>query len=364
MSDSMRDDLNAALDEAAEKDETQNYDETAQEILSDEPTDETTTDETQDAESPTDTDGTETEKVDGSVAPTDSKTGETSESADKTDGVSPLSGDSIKAPVNWGPKEREAWSKVPRNLQENIVKREKEVNTLMQTTAEARKTHEQMGQLTNQYGLALSDFGNNATEAASNLFSTVASLKMGSPMQKAQIVADMINTFGVDINTLDSAIVGAAPTQQSQQNSDLERMLSERMAPFEAQMGQQKAYEAQQATQRQDTANSEVVAFQQNAEFLNDVRHDMADMIDMAAKRGVDMTLEDAYSKACAINPQISAVMAERAQRATLTGSNDSMTAKRNAASSVSGNRTGVGSVGNMSMHDTISAAWDNAGKI
>ena len=361
MSESMRDDLNAALDEAAEKDETQNYDETAQEILSDEPTDETPTDEAQGTESTTDDTTTETESAAGDT--TDAATGDADTSTDV--GSEKLTGDSIKAPVNWGPKERESWSKVPRNLQENIMRREKEVNTLMQTTAEARKTHDQMGQLTSQYGMALSDFGSNATEAASNLFSTVASLKMGSPMQKAQIVADMISTFGVDINTLDSAIVGAAPTQEAQQNNDFERMLSERMAPFEAQMGQQKAYAQQQATQRQDSANTEVANFQQNAEFLNDVRHDMADMIDMASKRGIDMSLEDAYKKACAVHPQISGVMAERAQRASLTGSSNSMSAKRNAASSVTGQRVGGGAgAGNMSMHDTISQAWDNAGKI
>ena len=130
-------------------------------------------------------------------------------------------------------------------------------------------------------------------------------------------------------------------------------------------MGQQKAYQQQQATQRTETANSEVAAFSQKAEFLGDVRNDMADLIEMAANRGYSMSMKEAYGKACALSPQITAVLAERSKRDALTGNKTTMESKRIAAYSLNGQRIGTNS-GNssMSMHDTIAAAWDNQNRI
>ena len=358
---SMRDDLNAALDGA----DDENFDETPQEVISDE----------LESESSLDTEGTDTPE-ESAITSDDGATPE-SEPAPETEAAAPtdeaatadtpaVSGDSVKAPVGWGPKEREDWSKIPRHLQDKVVSREKELNTMLQTTADARKTHEDFGQLANKYGAVLSGvMGNNPMETTANLFDTVANLRMGTPIQKAQIVADLISNFGVDINTLDSAIVGQAPPQEMQQQNQFEQQLNERMAPFEAMLGQQNAYQEQQAQQRQEQANNEVRDFGQNAEFLADVRHDMADMIELAAARGQQMSVQQAYDKACAINPQISSVLQERQQHAQLTSSNNSMAAKRQAASSVNGTRGGTGGGGgSMSIRDTIAASWDNQNSI
>jgi hypothetical protein len=356
---SMRDDLNAALDGA----DDENFDETPQEVISDELESESSLD-TESIDTPEES----TLSLDDGAAP---ESADTPEAATPTDeavaaDTSAVSGDSLKAPVGWGPKEREDWSKIPRHLQDKVMGREKELNTMLQTTADARKTHEDFGQLANKYGAVLSGvMGNNPMETTANLFDTVANLRMGTPIQKAQIVADLISNFGVDINTLDSAIVGQAPPAEMQQNNQFEQQLNERMAPFEAMMGQQNAYQEQQAQQRQEQANTEVRDFGQTAEFLGDVRHDMADMIEMAAKRGQQMSVQQAYDKACAINPQISSVIQERQKHAQLTGSNNSMAAKRQAASSVNGTRGGTGGGGeNMTMRDTLSASWDTQNSI
>ena len=363
----MREALNAALDAAAEDDETQNFEETPQEVESVETEIEASSEEaTASAEG---SEGTPA-GLDAASAEADKEPGDAEASASKSEskpltndaGKELAPGDSIKAPVNWGPKEREDWSKIPRHLQEKVMAREKDMSNMMQSTADARRTHKEFGGLVQQYGSALSGvMGDTPMETVSNLFSTVANLRMGTPIQKAQIVADLIQNFGVDINTLDSAIVGAAPSAQQSQNSQVEQMVNERLAPFEQMMGQQNAYQQQQADQRQQSANAEVQEFGANAEFLSDVRYDMADLIDMASQRGQNISMQEAYDKACAINPQISAVLAERAQRASLTGGNNTMASKRAAASSINGQKVGNGgSSGNMSIHDTIAAAWDS----
>lgn len=353
----MREDLDAALDAAAEQDETVSFEETPQEVVLDA------------AEEPAEAQASEEE---GSTEPRTDATEPTSEvpAPDATAGPEELegakSGDSIKAPIDWSPKEREDWSKIPRHLQEKVMSREKDMSNMLNQTADARRTHDQFGQLVNQYGSVLSGVaGNTPMETVGNLFSTVANLRMGSPIQKAQVIADLIKDFGVDINTLDSAIVGEAPPAHIQQNSEVERLLAERLAPFEQMMGQQNAYQQQQHQQKQQAANAEVHNFAQNAEFLADVRMDMADLIDMSSKQGRELTMQQAYDKACTLNPQIQAVLAQRAQQAQLTAGSNTMAGKRAAAASVHGHRGGAGGGnGPASMRDTIAAAWDGAGKI
>jgi hypothetical protein len=364
----MRESLNAALDSVAEEDETQNYDETPQVIDAAEETAEAETSEEEGSVSADIKSASETADDSGEAKP-DGTSGDIDSGTDDVALKSEAgSGDSIKAPMDWGPQEREQWSKIPRNLQEKVMDREKELNSLMQSTVDARKTHSEFEQLSNRYGSVMSSIaGNTPMDRVSSLFDTVSNLRTGSNIQKAQIIADMISSFDVDINTLDSAIVGAAPSQQNQQQSDIERMISDRFAPFEQQLGQQNAYKQQQETQQQEAAVSEVQKFAETAEgeFLQDVRYDMADLIDMANARGQYPTLKEAYDKACILNPEIQATLKAREQTARLTGGRDTMANKRAAASSIVGNKGGVGGGSNsLSMRDTISDAWDSGNKI
>jgi hypothetical protein len=359
----MREDLNAAMDATSEEDESQNFEETAQEVLLD-GTETDTTETEQNVEEGDQATGEPETTANKPDADIKAETADTSGAAPEAEGETPH-GDSIKAPVDWGPKDREAWSSIPRHLQEKVAAREKELNTVLQSTVEARRTHQEFSHLATQYGSVLSGMAGSPLEAAGMMFKTAANLRMGTPIQKAQIIADMISDFGIDINTLDSAIVGEAPPAHQQESARIDQLVAERMAPFEQMMGQQNAYANQQKQQSQDSANNEVADFAKNAEFLADVRMDMADLIDMASKRGYNMPMQEAYEKACSFKPEIQSVLDERKKRSDLLSSNNSIANKRIAASSVNGQQIGNGGGnGALSMRDTIAAAWDGQGKV
>ena len=336
---SMRDDLNAALDA-----EGGDYEETVQEVLGEEtePSEPSETEEQPEAESTPDPIQTEAESA-PEVEEADNK--------------------SVKAPIDWSPKEREDWSKIPRHLQDKIKQRENDTANLMNETAQARQTHGQFQQLASTYGAALSGVaGNTPMEAVENLFSTVANLRMGSPIQKAQIISDLVSDYGVDIHALDAALTGTMPAQDS--NAHLESMIDQRMAPVNQFLQSQQQSVASQQQQIVQAAQQEVGQFSQNAEFFQDVRNDMADLVEMASSRGVHMSMDDAYNKACSLNPQIQGVLAERAKHQQLTGSRNSMESKRRASSSLSGGRIGNdGSSGGMSMRQQIANAWEGQGE-
>ena len=138
-------------------------------------------------------------------------------------------------------------------------------------------------------------------------------------------------------------------------------MIDQKMAPFNQYIAQQQQAQQQYQYQQQQQAHSTVAQFGQNAEFLNDVRMDMADLIDMATARGQTMTIEEAYQKACAIHPEVSKIIKQREEQARIMGTQNLTQQKQNAASaSLTGKQSGDGAPnGEMSLYDTIKAAWD-----
>lgn len=271
--------------------------------------------------------------------------------------------DSIKAPLDWSPKQRESWSKVPRAIQDKVIAREQEMAQAMQGTAEARKTHDHLARLGQSFAPVIGAEGfNSPMEAVEGFFNTVAELRMGSPAQKATKIAQLIQHYGVDIQALDSVLVGQAP--KSSPNAEMEQLIDQRMAPINQVMQQLGTMQQNKQQATQQNANASVQAFGEKAEFLNDVRMDMADLIDMAAKQGRELTLEQAYDRACALNPEVSQILETRKKEERILGSSNSIAAKRNAASGLNGRMTGgTGAPSSQSLRDTISNAWDEAGQ-
>jgi hypothetical protein len=60
--------------------------------------------------------------------------------------------------------------------------------------------------------------------------------------------------------------------------------------------------------------------------------------------------MQQAYQKACALNPQVSQVLQERAQKQKLLGTQNTLNEKRAASASLSSNRGGSGGVNGRGM--------------
>jgi hypothetical protein len=79
-------------------------------------------------------------------------------------------------------------------------------------------------------------------------------------------------------------------------------------------------------------------------EFFDDVRMVMADFLDMAASRNQQMSLQEAYDRACALNPEIAQIMAHRRTSQGVRSNQRKIAQKAAAASSVTGRRVASGS--------------------
>lgn len=268
-----------------------------------------------------------------------------------------------KAPASWSPQNRESWSKLPDNVKAQVAKRELEVNKVMQDSATARKAAAHLNQVMAPYqqGLIAAGYSDPFT-AINAVMQAESSLRVGNAQQKASAVANLIHQYGVDIGQLDSILAGSPQNHQASPNADIESIIDQRMQPFNDFVQQQQVEQQYVQEQGRITADNEVYNFSDNKEFINDVRMDMADLLDMASQRGQTMTLDQAYAKACAIHPEISKVIDQRQEQQRVMGTQKMTAAKKNAASaSLTGSQGGVGG-GNseLSLYDTIKAAWDD----
>jgi hypothetical protein len=264
------------------------------------------------------------------------------------------------APLDTPPKglsleAREAWKDTPDAVRKEIAKREADFERGIVKYAQNAKRAEAMDQALAPFQQYMAMNG-GPQQAIGTLLQTGALLQMGNPTQKAQLVANMINQFGVDIKTLDSLLVGEQP--KAGPEAQIEQLLEQRLAPLQQQLQTYQQREQQMQQQSQQKVMTELEQFAASNEFYDDVKMEMADLLDMAANRGRPMTLQEAYDIACTTHPQVNRVKQARQQQSTAQE-------KRRAASSVRGTpgSDGAGMQGG-SIRDVLAEAWDNAGRM
>lgn len=184
---------------------------------------------------------------------------------------------------------REDWEKIPESTRQYILKREGEAARLMSETASARKTHAAFEKTLEPYRDLLTG---EPMAVVGDLLRTAAVLKRGSPVEKAQLAAQMIAGYGIDIEALASVLEGSPLPQQAPQPYRDPRIdaLEQRLAREE----QRRQFEDRQY------AATKYKEFAENAEFLDapGVREAMEREMVAAAQRGVALEYQDAYDKA------------------------------------------------------------------
>lgn len=239
----------------------------------------------------------------------------------------------VRAPQSWKPALREHWSKVPPEVQAEVVRREREVQSALQEASEAKRTAGAFQQVLSPYMGMIQAEGQDPIKAVAGLLQTAAALRTAPPAHKAALVAQIITGYGIDVEAINAVMQGQAPQQQPTQTqhfdpNDLIRQAEERVV-------QRFQQQAKQATYRSAQGEFEQFVSSGSAEFLDDVREDMADIMELAAKRGRKISLQDAYETACKQNPDVSKVLEQRAKHAQATATNAATQRAKAAASSV-----------------------------
>lgn len=260
------------------------------------------------------------------------------------------------APVSLPADAREVWKDTPPAMKAAIAKREADYAKGIEKYRDNAHRAEQMDNVLGRYQHYFAMTGEPVGQTVDNLLRTAANLHMAPPATKAQIVAGLINQFGVPIDALDAILAGENVPRGT--HDDVDSRIQQALQPFQQIISQQQQREQYERQQQQAKVAMEIQTFAANNEFYSDVASDMADFLDVATRNGRTMSLEEAYQRACVAHPQISQILASRSKAPTPQ--------QKAAASTLRGN--GLGSDLTASEPDSIKAAieqaWDTAGRM
>ena len=261
----------------------------------------------------------------------------------------------LKAPAQWKPAVREKWNALPREVQEEVLRREGDSMRLIGSVGPKLRMADELQSHIAPFSQALQTNGVSPSAFVHDVFASIRSLAHGDDRLKAETVANIVQAYGVDVRALDQVLTGRiqAPPE----------VLEARMATARA-----NAVIRQQSAgveyQTQLEAEKSVVGFAADPkhEFLDDVRNQMADLIEL----GHAKTLEDAYQSAVWSNPATRQILLTREAQSRAAMKNNRANAARRASSSVRG-APGVpgaalaGAAGGGSLRETLEAAFDDA---
>jgi hypothetical protein len=284
----------------------------------------------------------------------------------------PPPGNIDQAPASWKGDAKQLWKELPIAARQEVMRRERDTLKVLQDTALDRRKVQEITQVIQPHMERIAaNYEGNPLVAINNLLQADRVLSSGTPLNKAQMVANIIQNFGIDLVTLDNLLSGQPLPAEVQQRSEVERLVEERLRPVMDFVGQQQARQQQvvQQTQAQIAETVEIMAADTTKyPYFEDVRMDMADIIEMHTKRGVDLSLEEAYNRAVRMNGHTAAAVETRqsTQAATQTALQAHQEAQRakGAAVSIAGSpsTTSGPTVDPTDLRSLISSQLDNKG--
>lgn len=223
-----------------------------------------------------------------------------------------------KAPLGWGPKRDEMWNRVPADIRQMITKRETESQHAMSQAGRIRKIAEEYHQVIMPFENIIKSMGTTPSQAIKEVMTTATALIIGTPQQKVAVVAEMVQRYGVDLPTLDKVLTEALKNGggrlQGGPNQGEEALLARimpRLKPlYDLQTRLQEA--DGQRHERLTHEATEAINSVQNEPYFEDVKQDIADIMEISANRGRVIDIKQAYQKACELHPEISKMVGAR----------------------------------------------------
>lgn len=269
-----------------------------------------------------------------------------------------------KPPNSWKPGAREDWGKIPPAARAEISRRELEIQRELSQTATIRRFSNDLAAIVQPHLPIIQAQKTSPLAAIDTLMKTASSLYQGNQEQKSRIVAQIIQDYGIDVRILDKVLSQQPIPPQQNGGGGNTNAIPPWAQPIFSFMTNAEAARQQRETDMQTEAAAAVEAAKADMPFLDDLREDVADILEFAAKRGRVVTLEQAYERAVALDPEISKIANQRKIAATQR-SGTNLDKARKAASTISGSPRGGNSGGSkggkQTRKEVLREAWDNA---
>lgn len=208
-----------------------------------------------------------------------------------------------KAPQSWNPAAREKWAALPEDIRKEIVRREQASVQGVRALQERFEPLQRFAQDLTPVFKVSRDLGVHPMAYISSLMNTERLLSTGSVQAKFGEIMRIAEQFGVPLRDIINKSVGEEILQapQGQQGFQVPPQVDQRLAALE----QQRSYDKEQSYTR------EIDSFSEGKEFFEDVREDMATLVESGAAE----SLAEAYDKACWASPSVRKVLLERERK-------------------------------------------------
>lgn len=194
-------------------------------------------------------------------------------------------------------EEAAEWAKASPVLQQALLRRSEEMHKGLEQYRGAAQFAQRIAQAFQPYEHTIQQLGVSHEVAVGKLLEADNTLRYGSPEQKAHALASLAYQYGIDIGQ-----VQAIPTPDPQVHA------------LQSELNQLRGFindfQRTQQEREQGTLNSEIAKFAEGREHFEQVREDMAALLQ--AGRAKD--LSDAYEQAIWANPQTRAAMLAKQQ--------------------------------------------------
>ena len=265
-----------------------------------------------------------------------------------------------RPPANWKGDAKKVWAELPEAARSEVVRRERQIEQTLRESADARQIASQFNEVTAKFQDRIRAWGVPTPVVLHNLLQADMMLSTAPQADRARLMAKLIQDYKVDITALDSALAGQPIQHSAQQDvgEQMRQLLAQELAPFKQRMKlEQEAHQAEVA-HTIDTMEADHI----NYPYFQDVRDDMADLIEIRAKRGVYLSLEQAYSIATGGNPDVAASRQTTQKRTQALQAHETAQRAKGAAVSVAGSPASTsGGPDPTNLRASIEAAVDGA---
>jgi len=271
----------------------------------------------------------------------------------------------LQAPQSWKPAQKAKWDKLDVDIQQEVLRRDRETTQVLNDTAQARQISAKLSQTIQPYLARIQSLNTDPLTAVQELFKSDHILSTAPKAQRAQYMAKLISDYGIDIQELDNALVGKPMNDPV--DTRVEQLLAQRLAPIQEFLSQQQRAEQQRRQEEAQRLSDTVESMSQDPRYphFEAVRDSMADIVELMAKRGQHITIEAVYNRAIAMDSALSQELLTKTQaqaQATQAALHNGKAQRALQASVSVGGAPSGNTAGTPSVNDrraTIAAAFD-----
>lgn len=235
---------------------------------------------------------------------------------------------SLEAPQAWTGQMKEKWATLPPDVQAEIVRRENDFHKMVTSKEGELRLGREIKDVITPYMPIITAEGGNPVTAVQSLLNTAYQLRTGTPQQKAALIQQIAETYGVDMGHIQRQ-------GQDQPQDNYILSLQNEIAQLKQTLNPDAIMSRLQEKQEDDRMRAEVNAFAANPanKHYDQVKAVMASLF----ASGQTRDLQEAYDMACYANPQIRSTLMQEQDAERQAKRKAELTAKKQAAVSVTG---------------------------